>query len=93
MKIDPLIEDILCKALEGRELSKEDAIRLMNVDVNSLEAYVLMAIANSATRKLFNGFGEVHAQIGINYAPCSKKCKFCAFSVADKSVELSIDEV
>jgi len=93
MKIDPLIEDILCKALEGRELSKEDAIRLMNVDVNSVEAYVLMAIANSATRKLFNSFGEVHAQIGINYAPCSKKCKFCAFSVADKSVELSIDEI
>jgi 2-iminoacetate synthase ThiH len=58
MKIDPLIEDILCKALEGRELSKEDAIRLMNVDVNSVEAYVLMAIANSATRKLFNSLGK-----------------------------------
>ena len=93
MKIDPLIEDILNKALEKKTLSKEDAIRLMDINPNSTEAYALMAVANSATRKLFNDFGEVHAQIGINYAPCPNKCKFCVFSVADKSVELSLNEI
>jgi biotin synthase len=93
MKIDPSVEDILNKALEKKTLGKEDAIRLMDIKPNSVEAYALMAVANSATRKLFNNFGEVHAQIGINYAPCSKKCKFCMFSVADKSVELSFNEV
>ena len=93
MKMHPDIENILNKALEKKNLEKGDALRLMEIDLNSIEMYALMAVANSATRKLFNNFGEVHAQIGINYAPCPNKCKFCVFSVADKSVELSLNEV
>jgi|YelNatPaOPRAMG01_1025707.scaffolds.fasta_scaffold02523_16 biotin synthase len=93
MKIDSEVENILYNVLEGKSLRRDDAIKLMNVNVNSIEMYALMAVANSATRKLFNSFGEVHAQIGINYAPCPNKCKFCVFSVADKNVELSLNEV
>jgi biotin synthase len=93
MRKNPEIEDVLSKILEKKELKKEDALRLMKVDLHSTEMYTLMAIANGSTRKLFNNFGEVHAQIGINYAPCPRKCKFCVFSVADKSVELSLNEV
>lgn len=53
-----------------------------------------MAIANWRTRSLFNNLGEVHAQIDVNYAPCSKKCKFCVFGwVAEKAIELSLEEV
>jgi len=93
MRIDAEVENILHKAVEKKILGKDDALRLMEVNPNSREFYMLMAIANSKTRKLFDNFGEVHAQIGINYAPCSNKCKFCVFSVADKSVELNLNEV
>ncbi|MEM2970220.1 MAG: hypothetical protein QXR63_04725 [Candidatus Bathyarchaeia archaeon] len=91
--MDTLIDDILKRAIEKKTLDREDAFRLMEVKLNSREMYALMATANMATRELFNNFGEVHAQIGINYAPCPNKCKFCVFSVADKKVELSLKEV
>jgi len=93
MKIDPEVENILHNVLEGKSLGRDDAIKLMNVDINSIEMYALMAIANSKTRKLFDNFGEVHAQIGINYAPCPNKCGFCVFSVVSKNIELDLDEV
>lgn len=88
-----MVEDILSKASEKKGLDKEHALRLMEIKVDSADMYALMSTANSKTRELFNNFGEVHAQIGINYAPCPNKCGFCIFSVADKNVELSLNEV
>lgn len=38
-----------------------------------------MAAANTLSRRQFNGYGEVFAQIGINFWPCSKSCRFCSF--------------
>lgn len=93
MRIDPAVEDILSRVLEGRELKKEDALQLMDVKIHSPEMYMLMAVADGLTRSRFDNFGEVHAQIGINYAPCPNKCEFCVFSVADKSIEFSLEEV
>jgi len=94
MKISSEIENVLSRVLEGKELSKDDAIRLMEIDNHSMEMYALMAAANKKTRKLFNNLGEVHAQIGLNYAPCPNKCKFCVFGYAvNKNIEFSLDEV
>ena len=70
LRIDPAVEDILSRVLEGRELKKEDALQLMDVKIHSPEMYMLMAVADGLTRSRFDNFGEVHAQIGINYAPC-----------------------
>ena len=94
MKINPKIELILEKALSGEDLSKEEATTLMRVAPDSNEMYALCFVANKLTRDRFNNEGEVHAQVGIDYAPCPNKCKFCVFGyVAKKTVKFSLEEV
>lgn len=97
MRIDPVIEVILDKALAGREISREEAIELMEVDEKSLETYALMYVANMLTRRKFGNGGEVFAQIGINLWPCPKNCAFCSFgaqwNLISEPVELSLQEV
>jgi 2-iminoacetate synthase ThiH len=79
LKLDPEIESISYKTIERKDLEREEAIKLMNLKVNSYEMFAIMVVANWRSRLLFSNLGEVHAQIGINYAQCSKKCKFCTF--------------
>jgi biotin synthase len=87
------IEEILNQILEGRRPNRDQLLRLMECDVLSDEMYALMATANRLTRQSFNNMGEVHAQVGVNYAPCPKKCKFCVFGSAVKSMEFTVEEV
>ena len=68
-------------------------IRLMECDTLSDETYALMAAAGRTTRRAFSNRGEVHAQIGINFAPCSKKCRFCVFGTVTKKTEFTLEEV
>ena len=94
MKINPNVERILDKTLSGENLSKDEAKNLMRITPNSNEMYALCFVANKLTRDQFNNKGEVHAQLGIDYASCSHECKFCVFGyVANKTVKFSLEEV
>ncbi|MBI5055119.1 MAG: radical SAM protein [Nitrospirae bacterium] len=97
MKIRQRIGQILDKALDWQELSREEALELMRIDEKSDEMYALMSAANSMTREKVNNIGEVFAQIGINNWPCPKNCKFCFFGEAwgliKEPMELSVDQV
>jgi biotin synthase len=97
MRISQKIENILDKALDRQEISREEALDLMHIDEKSDEMYALMSAANSMTRKKVQNIGEVFAQIGINNWPCPKNCKFCFFGEAwglvKDPMELSIDQV
>ena len=46
--------------------------------------------------QVLNNKAEVHAQIGINCAPCPRNCSFCAFAakneVFKESIEISIED-
>lgn len=94
MKINPNVELILDKTLSGENVSKEEAITLMRVTPDSNEMYALCFVANKLTRDQFNNKGEVHAQLGIDYAPCPNECRFCVFGYAvTKTVKFSLEEI
>lgn len=75
-----MIKSIIDKALNHIELSKEEAIILLNIDNTSDEFYTLIKAANHMTREDFGGRGYVFAQIGLNAEPCSINCKFCSMA-------------
>ena len=80
MKVRPKLEHILEKALAREALSRQEAAWLLReVDPRSPEMYVLMGAANRLTRDSSGNRGEVHAQVGVNVAPCPHSCGFCSF--------------
>ncbi len=80
MKLDGECERILDKALKDEPITHDEAVRLMHIDLQSPEMYALCAVANTMSRRHFDGYGDVCAQIGLDFAPCPGNCKFCAFS-------------
>jgi biotin synthase len=94
MRVDPKVQSILDEALAGHEISHENALQLLRTDSKSPDTYAVFSAANQLTREQFHGLGEVHAQIGVNYAPCPKRCKFCVFgTIAEKNIEFDAEEV
>jgi biotin synthase len=80
MKTRPKVEYILEKALARESLSRQEAAWLLReVDHLSPEMYVLMGAANQLTRESSGNRGEIHAQVGVNVAPCPHSCGFCSF--------------
>jgi len=88
------VREILQRSLAGDEISRNECLRLMEIEHYSPEIYELSSVANRLTRDTSNGLGEVHAQVGIDYTQCAKKCRFCVFgNVASEHLELSEEEV
>jgi biotin synthase len=78
-RISPEIEEILDKG--GNDgISKEEAGRLMRLDVRSREVYALMETAYRLSRETFGEKGENHLHIGINLEPCPMNCRFCSLT-------------
>ena len=97
MRIDHKIESTLDRALAGEEISRREAVELLEIDENSHEMYALMSVANTLTRRQFGDRGEVYAQVGINLWPCPKSCAFCSlgekWEVIKSRMEFSLEEV
>ncbi len=97
MEIRPQLEYILEKALAREALSRQEAAWLLKeVDPLSPEMYALMGAANQLTREGSGNRGEVHAQVGVNLAPCPHNCGFCSFAaqagVFKERLDMSPDE-
>jgi len=97
VRIEAEVESILDRALAGGGVSRQQAVKLMEIDENSDEMYALASTANTLTRRAFGDRGEVYAQVGINLWPCPKSCAFCTFgekwNVMPSRAELSLEEV
>jgi len=91
-----VIEEILKKSLEGISLSKDDISSLFRIPLFSEESAMILAASRRKSESASNGLAEVHAQVGLNIAPCPKNCAFCSFAAKNKvfteSVEISADE-
>lgn len=91
MKLDKEVELILDKAQADQPLTRQEAERLMRIDLQSPEMYALCAVADNMSRRHFNNTGDVCAQIGLDFAPCHGNCGFCVFAkkhgLASDSVE------
>lgn len=97
MKIDTKIITYVKKVFDGSVLNREEINYLLTVTPHSVESGYIMASADAINRLASNGKAEVHAQIGVNLAPCPKNCSFCAFAAQNKvftqKTELTMEEI
>jgi len=78
--IDPSIASILDRALSGRDISSEDAVKLFNT--NGAELLVLAMVANELRRMKVGDIVTFVINRNINFTnECIVKCGFCAYSV------------
>jgi biotin synthase len=91
-----LVRDIINKSLDGIALAKKEIATLFKVPLFSEESAMVFAASRKKSETASSGLAEVHAQVGLNIAPCPKNCAFCAFALRNKvfneSVEISVDE-
>ena len=88
---------LLEKTNEDKTVSDQELAELFQTPLFSPQAALIHAAAREKSEKACKGKAEIHAQIGINIAPCPNNCKFCSFSAENKiftdHVELSINEI
>ncbi len=79
-----MINDIIRKSLDGTTLMKEEIASLFEVPLFSEESATIIAASRRKSESASEGFAEVHAQVGLNIAPCPKNCAFCSFAARNK---------
>jgi biotin synthase len=79
-KIPFEIEEILKKGDACECISRDEALRLMRVELHSKAHYALIATANEMSRRRFGNKGEKHFHIGLNVEPCPMDCEFCSLT-------------
>jgi biotin synthase len=96
-RISHKIEHILDKGSDNAGISRDEALALMQLEIDSKEAYALMETANRVSRKQFNNKGENHFHIGINVEACPFNCSFCSLTVKagifKEKIEFTHDEL
>jgi len=97
LKISPEIKDILEKAGDFNEITKDEALKLLRLDLDSLENYALMFTADKMSRTMFRGKGENHFHIGVNAGPCPFNCSFCSLAqnvgIFTENIDFSEQEI
>ena len=80
MQVDNRIKGLLKEVDAGRTVTRAEAETLLALPENSLEAALLAATANAASRRRFSNRGVLLGQIGVDMAPCDGDCAFCFFA-------------
>jgi len=91
-----MIQKIVEKSLNDKGLSEKEIKDLFKIPVFSKQSSLLLWAARKKSAQVSNSVAEVHAQIGLNIAPCPQNCLFCSFAARNKvftdSFELPIDD-
>ncbi len=91
-----MIKEIIKKSLDGTSLGREEISLLFRTPVFSEESAMILAASRKKSESASNGLAEVHAQVGLNIAPCPNNCAFCSFAASNKvfkeRFEISVDE-
>ncbi|MEG2929381.1 MAG: radical SAM protein [Oscillospiraceae bacterium] len=75
-----MITKLIDKIQNNVDISKADAIELLNIEVGSEDYYRLLSISNEISRKQFKNNGSIFTQVGIDAQKCDVNCKFCSFA-------------
>lgn len=90
------MKDILQKALDGIRLNKKEISRLFRIPLFTDESALILAASRRKSELASKGLAEVHAQVGLNIAPCPRNCAFCSFAVRNKvfteKIEIPVEE-
>lgn len=76
------VKQIVDKALDGKEINKEEITRLFQLSPVSEEAF-LVRYGSRKMSEAAHGYGEIHGQVGLNLSPCPKNCEFCSFAASN----------
>jgi biotin synthase len=91
-----LVKYIITKSLDGKILTEEEIASLFKVPLFSEESAMIISASRKKSDSASSGLAEVHAQVGLNIAPCPKNCAFCSFAVRNKvfteKIEISVVE-
>ena len=71
-----MLNHIFEKIKKSQELTKADAMELLDINNGTEEYYQLLGLANRYSRKQFDGKGLIFAQIGLDAQPCEVNCNF-----------------
>ncbi len=90
------VSEILKKAMADEMLVSEEIGKLFSVPLFGEDSALIIAAGRRKSATACGGLAEVHAQVGLNIAPCPRNCLFCAFAAANKVFkersELSAEE-
>lgn len=92
---DPRAQSILERALSGEAPGRDACVYLLGLPSESLDAALLRAVADTVSRRRFQNEALLLGQIGVDMAPCSGGCAFCAFAEQHTTIEpstLTVDE-
>jgi biotin synthase len=91
-----VVLEIIKKSLDETPLKKEEIAALFQVPLFSEELAMILVASRRKSEVASKGLAEVHAQVGLNIAPCPKNCAFCAFAarneVFKERIDISVDE-
>ena len=76
--------EIVRKSLDGTALKAEKIVQLFRIPLFSRESAMILSAAREKSERASNSLAEVHAQVGLNVAPCPNNCMFCAFAAKNK---------
>src|SRR5919199_59559 len=77
--IDPIVAGALDRALDGKDISTEHAIELL--DSNGIEMNLVVLVADELRRRAVGDTVTYVINRNINFSNvCIKRCGFCAFS-------------
>ena len=92
-----MIVEIIKKSLEGENLTADDIAQLFEVPLFSSESAMIIAAGRQKSEKACKGLAEVHAQLGLNIAPCPNDCLFCSFAAVNgifkDRIEVPLEDV
>src|ERR671938_1784573 len=94
-KVDPIVADALDRALDGKDISIEHAVELL--DSNGIEMNLVILVADELRREAVGDTVTYVINRNINFSNvCIKRCGFCAFSRdyrTDEGYFLPIEEI
>ncbi|MDR0669661.1 MAG: radical SAM protein [Treponema sp.] len=74
-----MLKKIIGKAQEGKALTREDCLFLLEIEEHSYESGVLRGAASAIRREKTDNSAILLGQIGVESSPCPGGCRFCAF--------------
>lgn len=78
------VREIIRKSLDGELLTETEIASLFRVPLFSEESAMIIAASRRKSEEAGDGMAEVHAQVGLNSAPCPRNCAFCAFAARNR---------